>query len=320
MPSSDMPSSDSWKEQLTLISGNILILGVALLKLWPLAARLQTSENVHYFSQFGPRDGTMVFKTLTDVMGIAVAVVALAMLHILCRGLWLASSEEAVKRILDRICVFTFTLAVFIIILMLLGIVVGIPIMFAAMGSASLLLSYGHMSAKAATWIGSLSSALLLWLSLFVLYKICKDRIDLEILRKVLLPIRGFPYFLACVVFVGFGFVVLEGCYTLELTTNTAICHRDRGDIVEIDINLGGATSAPSAVTLKLVNSSAHVLTNLELHEIGEGRYVSYIPSSTLPEGYYRVLLDYPHPSLTLFFPFFRSENHKSSGFLVLSH
>src|SRR6266853_80740 len=45
MPSSDMPSSDSWKEQLTLISGNILILGVALLKLWPLAARLQTSEN-----------------------------------------------------------------------------------------------------------------------------------------------------------------------------------------------------------------------------------------------------------------------------------
>src|SRR5437879_10871421 len=90
------PNEEASKEQLTFVSGYVLVFGFALLKLWPIAARFQTGMTVHFWTVNLPQEGVrtplIVFWALTALLGLALSAVFLAILHILCRGIWLGMS------------------------------------------------------------------------------------------------------------------------------------------------------------------------------------------------------------------------------------
>ena len=121
-----MVDDDRWKEELAFVSGYILVFGFAVLKLWPIAAGFQTGLNVNFWTVNLPSRGVAtalwVFWGLTAALGIALTAIALAIGHILSRGLWLAffsgSSTNpfvvGVGRLLDQSCRVIYRAAFFL--------------------------------------------------------------------------------------------------------------------------------------------------------------------------------------------------------------
>ena len=312
-----MPTDDFWKEQLTLISGNFLVWGILLLKMWPFAAGLQTGGNIHYLTVGGPRGEDLFFKSLAGAMAVAVGVTAVASLHILCRGIWLAVTDVQLRRSVDAICLFTFNATIVLVVFLTLG-AFFVPLLYLKLVAVSLLMSHLGSSYNAANWLGTIAITALTSVLLIVLIKSVRERLGKYL--KSFAPASLLPYVLALIAAVLLGFIVLEGCYTLELKTNAVVYRKERSDVIEIYVTLGGATSSVSDARLKLISSSGSSVENLPLIDVGEGRYVACIFSPKLSQGAYQLSLYYPHSSLGLFYPFFRSSSQKSVGFIVVSN
>src|SRR6185503_14612329 len=114
-----MDQGELWKERLAFASGNILTWGALFLTLWPTATRLQTDMHIHFWTLFGigrSPGSPWLFLGMTALLALAGLSMTLAIVHILCRGLWLALTIEStgkataqvgasdVKDYLDRIC------------------------------------------------------------------------------------------------------------------------------------------------------------------------------------------------------------------------
>lgn len=313
-----MAADDVWKEQLTLISGNFLVWGTFLLKLWPFAAGLQTSENVHFLSAGGPKGEDVFFKFLTDTMAVAVGVAAVASFHILCRGIWLTVKEEQLKTPLNTICLFTFNATILLVVLLLFGSFLAGPTMYLQLWVVTIVMSHLGWSYNVANGLGAAAATVLLLVFLKLLIKSVGKRFGKHLRR--IKPAYLSLYALVVIGSLLLGFIVLEGCYTLDLKTNAAVYRQERGDVIEIYVTLGGATSSVSDAKLKLTSSSSSSEEDLPVIDVGEGRYVAYIFSSKLSQGAYKLSLDYPHASLGLFYPFIQFRAHKSLGFIVIGN
>ena len=307
-----MPNEDLWKDQLTLVSGNILIWGIAVLKLWPIASSLQTTQHIHYLGTVGPRGEDLIFKGLTDAMGIAVSITALAVLHVLCRGIWFVFDEGPLKTAVHGMCTYTFNSSILLMVLLVLTIIASVPLAYIQVGTEVFLMSSLHRSHRLAIVIGTAVAVAPVLLLAYL------SRKRLSVVAQRLAEVDIGWYFLLVIPAVAFGYLVMQGCYTIDLRTNTVLCDKDRDDIVVIYVTLGGATSSAADAKLKLLNSSGTLTRNLDLQDLSEGHYVAQVLSSTLPTGSYRVSLEYPQTSFDVFFPFIHSKAQKSAGFVVI--
>jgi hypothetical protein len=101
-----------WKERLTFVSGNILGLGLILVKLRPIIAQLQLES---FFD-------IVLYTTLLFLMTAAFSAIIFAVIHIVFRGAWLATfnkkrrvqiQEKKIVENFDNFCVLSY-FAVFI--------------------------------------------------------------------------------------------------------------------------------------------------------------------------------------------------------------
>jgi len=113
-------------------------------------------------------------------------------------------------------------------------------------------------------------------------------------------------------------YATAEGCFTMDLSVNKELFAQTQNDVIQIDLALGGATSTVADADLNLCRADNSKVETLTLQDMGGGRYVTYLRSSTLSTGNYRVELKYPQTSLTSSFPFLHSTTEKSVGFLVI--
>jgi hypothetical protein len=255
----------------------------------------------------------LTFQVLAGVAAVAVCVGVSAVLHIVGRGMWLGLSKgTAPAEACDRFCNWTYKVAVFLLLYLLFLIISSFAFNVSTLGIKRLLLYSLHTSAKAADYIalgatGGLGSLLISWLGR-------------SIFRKIEWQETGMlmSYVTVIVVSSIMGGLTVESCYTLDLRSNTVLCDRDRQDILEADVTLGGATSDPQYASVNLLDSKGGVLEKLPLQAVGEGHYISHLMSSRLAEGAYSISLEYPHISLRASYPFILSQSRKSTGFVVV--
>jgi len=109
-----MPTDDTWQQRLAFVSGNVLVAGLAMTRLWPLAASYQTGRHTHLWTLFW-QVGQMgsdftVYRYLVILIGFAATVVTLAVIHILGRGLLLAtdSMSGVTATYLENLCSWSY--------------------------------------------------------------------------------------------------------------------------------------------------------------------------------------------------------------------
>lgn len=304
---------DSSKDQLAFVSGYILVSGFAVLKLWPLAAGFQTGMSVNFWSMNLPSQGVntilLVFVQLTFALETALTAVALAVCHILCYGLKLAFSSvtsedslvDGMRRWLDQLRQITYE-ATFLLLYFAGVQVVFFVLMIISAGLEGALVSDLSLSLKVAGWTSRLLVVLaplliVLIYSIFKLHSLAAKFLKGDKVHRIAL-------ITAFVVFGAMSNLVIQTCYTADLNVAGRIFQRSRRDLIEVEMTLGGSTSALNLVQFKLADSRGMPVTDLSPQDLGEGHYLSIIQSRDLQAGRYQVTLEYPHSSLDSSFPF----------------
>jgi hypothetical protein len=98
---------DLWKDQLGLVSGNLLVWGLVLIKLWPTIAEYPTGIHFHLWTTFqdSPTEEVEMFKDMVGILVVGFATVLLAIFHVACRGIWLAGLERKEDwKFLESLC------------------------------------------------------------------------------------------------------------------------------------------------------------------------------------------------------------------------
>jgi hypothetical protein len=310
------PTDDTWQQRLAFVSGNVLVAGLAVTRLWPLAANYQTGWHTHLWTLFWRvgqmGSGFVIYRYLVILIGLAATVVALAVVHILGRGLLLATDSVptgAVPR-LESLCNWTYK-SIFLLLIMLV-VLAGFALTTLVMQAAVQFLRNHSISSRWAEIIVQTPFALL-----FVLIGLAAGSVfGRWILSGRLGTVWGgiiaiwIALFAMC--------ATAEGCRTLDLSVNKVVFAQTQNDVIQADLMLGGATSTVNEAELNLCKADDSKIEALALQDLGDGHYVTYLRSSTLPVGNYRVSLKYPHTSLTSSFPFLKSTTAKSVGFLVI--
>jgi hypothetical protein len=334
-----MPDDDPWKEQLAFVSGYILVFGFALLKLWPLTATFQTGMNISLFTMNLPQEGVKtelgVFWSLTALLAVALSAVFLAVVHILCRGLWLAFSIKPatsplvtrIGRFLDRWRQLTYD-AAFILLFYLVFVLALEALMMGSAGLERALVSYFSLSMRAAGWTSRIF-VVLVFLALYFLgvryarkymSEIGRDDADAAPADEDShAPAPWKIWTLGSCVFIVMWFLAIEMCHRAEIDVAGKIFDRGRSDLIEVDLALGGATSAVNLAQLKLSDARGVTVQPLAPQGMGEGKYISILQSQTLSTGRYQVVLDYPHLVVDSSFPFFHRRINASRWFVVVS-
>lgn len=327
-----MTDNDSWQQQLAFASGYILVFGIALLKLWPLAAGIQTGMNVNFWTADFPSQGVKVelieFWALTFVLGIAFTAIALAVCHILCHGLSLAFSSDAgshplaiaASHKLDQSRQMTYRAAFLLLPYLVFLIVLDFFLLISA-GFEDTLMSRLHLSMKAAGWVSrSLVTVVFLAVFLYIFFKLLPYLFSAKRSDQVGGASRGILLFSAT----GGALTIMcmlavQTCYTANMNVAGQVFQRSRSDLIEVRLDLGGATSAVGLAQLTLADSRGTPLRSLTPQDLGEGHYVSTIQSRDLPDGRYQVTLEYPHLSVSSLFPFLHKHIVSQRWFLVMS-
>jgi hypothetical protein len=321
-------AKDLWKDQLGLVSGNLLVWGLVLIRLWPTGAQYPTGTHFHLWSIFqgSPSEEVTMFECIVGILVYGLAIVFLAIFHVVCRGIWLAGLDRKKEwNFLSSLCSWAYD-SIFLYLGVLAFVAVPFILIYVLIsGLSGILTSYLSISPTVALPMTSLVvlgliGALCWRFGLRKWWKARKPRL-LDFLWKKVLPWilrRGLRYLPTLLLPTFLYYVALESCYTVDLQLNTALCDRSRTDIVEVYVQLGGATAAPHEARLMLAASDGTFTENLALQELGEGHYVSYILSSKLTTGSYAVTLEYPHASLTWTAPFLRAYTKRNRGFLLV--
>src|SRR5580658_6972035 len=322
---------DNWKEQLAFVSGYILVFGFTVLKLWPLAAGFQTGMNINFWTMNLPNNGVntplWVFWYLTGALGMALTAIATAIGHIMARGLWLAFFSgpnlnplmAGISNLLDRFRKITYDAAFYLLIYAVFLVALGVLIMLSA-GLEGTLMSSFSLSLKAAGWISRGLVMVLIFVSVFLTWMKWFPRFITLMTRS---EGPGLASGLAVFSVTGFAFtfmwlLVIQTCNTAEMTLGSRVFQRGRNDVIEVDLNLGGSTSAVNLVQLKLADAQGKQLSNVLTQDLGEGHYVSTLQARDLAAGRYQVTLDYPHSSVDSSFPFLHTRIAAQRWFMVI--
>lgn len=330
-----MGDKDSWQQQLAFVSSYIIVFGFALLKLWPFTATFQTGQNINFWTANLPWQGVRtplwVFWALTMALAVALSAVMLAVVHILCRGLWLAffaqSGSDPVKvRVgswLGRYCMFTYYSAFCLLIYLLLFIFVVVAVMLRA-GFEQLLVTHLSVSVRAA---GLMSVGLYVLvvsvLGIWAYFRIMRylRRTDWNKILRILREL--FPWLLP---FATAGFLIgfmlpltVQTCYAVGMTVAGQVFHRSRSDLIQVQVTLGGAASDVSLLRLRLGQPNGQPVSDLSVEDLGEGQYLATLRSEDLPIGRYHVVLEYPHSAFDFVFPFLHRRVTVQRWFLVVS-
>jgi hypothetical protein len=101
-------------------------------------------------------------------------------------------------------------------------------------------------------------------------------------------------YYLTIFVFFLVLIWTLSTCFTLDISLNKDIFDRSQNEKIEIYIKLGGATSDIDKVNVMLFDSLNNPINDkIIMHYRDSGEYFTYIDSSKLSSGYYKVTLTY---------------------------
>lgn len=301
-------SSANWKEQLGIVSGNILVTGLALTQLWPTVANYQTGVHTHAWnltwSLHQIKPDYVVYWYLVLVLGLAVTAVALSAVHIVCRGITLTQSVPS--NTLDSLCEWSYR-SVFVLLGLLLFVTVGLLIELVAAWFRDLLVHHSISN----RWAETIAQ------SIFFISVIAGILVGMSRLAKQSW-ISSREVIWSVAVYLLIALVCAEACFTMNLGANKNLFQRTPSEIVQINLALGGATSAAGEGKLQLRRQDEAAIRELALQDIGHGQYAAYFQSADLPAGNYRVVWEYPHTSLTASFPFLRAKTEKSVGFLVV--
>ena len=290
-----MPTDYQGKEQLGLLTGNLVVSGLALLKLWPMAATYPIGVHTHAWTLFwGYRQMTpelVVYLYLVYVVAIAFAALTFVVFHVIGQGVRLATDRWVA--FLERFCNWTYS-SEFVLLVMLLLITVDAQLKLTELGLRETLLL--HLLSERWAEIISRGAFAIATTALFLSSGWWLGR---RFSTCAMLPVL----FTVCGT-LGLGYAAIENCYTLELKVNKQLFEQGRNDVVELDVRLGGATSAVNEAKLLLYKADGALIRNLTLHDLGGGHYLSYLQSSAL--------------LLTPVFPFLRSRNEQWVGFVVI--
>ena len=321
---------DGWKEQLAFVSGYILVFGCAVLKLWPFVAGFQTGISVNFWTANFPSEGVntplWVFWYLTGALGMAVTAITLALVHIFSRGLWLAFFSgtstnplmAGMSRMLDRLRKISYDAAFFLLFYVVIFIALGGLILLSA-GVEGALTSSLSVSIKSAGWIARglvFVVGMLIWSYFNIKYwpRIMHTLFDGQIQD---MNSGIWAFLIAILLFLVMYVVVIQNCFTAEVNLSGKVFQRSHRDLIEVELKLGGATSAVNLAQLRLSNSHGTPLQNLAPQNLGEGDYLGILQSQDLPEGLYQVTLEYPHSSFDSSYPFLHKRIVAQRWFLV---
>lgn len=317
MPQKSAVDDEKWKDQLSFISGNLFAWSLFVLNFWPVLSHFQTGMNFYYFwpliSQ-NYRIESDLFYYLATLLAIASSIIVLAIAHIFSRGIWLILPEDSVyKGKLDDLCKIMYDTAILFLIFMGFNILYSVFIKVVSTGIEKLLV---FLSIPFAGWItvGLMVLIILVFMIIIAHYNTIPIIDFVEYVSK-----KSRALYLLIIVHIVVLFIIFEISYTMDLTVNGKIFNQTRGDIIEVYVGLGGATSDANVTKLKLLDSNGTLINNLTMYLISQGQYVSYIKSSTLIGGRYEVALEYPPRLLESSYPFVGSKSRKSQGFVIIS-
>lgn len=326
-------ADDTWQQRLAFVSGYILVFGLALLKIWPVAATLQTGINVNFWMMNLPSQGVIIelweFWALTSVIAMALVAIVLAVAHILLHGLSLAFPDPGggqglkadaaglLNTLRDLTYKGAFTLLPFVVFLVVLDVLIMV-----AAGLESVLVYRFHLGLHTAGWLSRLAVMLILLLLLAIVMVKVYPRLSSWFETVGTLSPRdvavGF-FLVAAIAFLltFMWFLAIQTCYTARMNVAGDVFQRSRNDQIEIHMDLGGATSAPHTAVLQLDDARGARLRTLDPEDLGDGHYVVVIQSRDLAEGRYQVTLTYPHLSMSSLFPFMHRQIVQHRWFLV---
>lgn len=313
-------ADDTWQQRLAFVSGYILVFGLALLKIWPVAAMLQTGINVNFWTMNLPSQGVVIelweFWALTSVIAMALVAIVLAVAHILLHGLSLAFSDPAGAQglkagaagVLNTMRDLTYKGAFFLLPFVAFLVVLDVLMMVAA-GLESLLVYRFHLGLHTAGWLSRLAVMLVLLLLFAIIMVKVYPRLSSWLEKASESGARDFAGGLLVVGVIGIlltfmWFLSIQTCCTARMNVAGDVFQRSRNDQIEIHMDLGGATSAPHSALLQLEDARGTRLRTLDPQDLGEGHYVVVVQSHDLAQGRYEVTLTYPHLSMSSLFPF----------------
>ena len=312
------PPDDSWKERLGLISGNILVAGVALLSLWPAVASYPTGIHTHAWTLFMRyariRPEFVAYRYLLMALTTALTSVVLAALHIFCRGLRLAT--DFASDTLEAICTWTFR-SVFVLLFYFLVLTAFEVVNLSALAISQVLTRHHHTGFWAEV-VAQGPAGIILFLAAFKGTQWLKRQIgkSSKSFDEVLSAVASIGA--AIFLFLFITLIAIETCYTVDVSVNKQFFQQTSTAPIEITVRLGGATSDPSLAKLSLDAADGKLLQDLSMQDQGDGRYGSFIPGKSLVAGNYRIVLQYPHSGISREFPFLHSTTQRSVGLLVV--
>jgi hypothetical protein len=308
--------SELWKERFAFASGNILVLGLVVLQMWPWVASYQTGEHVHFWTLNTPPEGVKpqlwVFWLFVLLLATACTAVLLALVHILCRGVWLAASSDtddddetrglraALRGTADLAYRSSFVATIF---LVLFSVVT--PIVLLSLSVERWLVTASGLPQWIAGWVARLGLILLLLIvaTPFLLRRMVRAART----GRVPFEQRTFSISMSSVL-VAFGllaalwFAAIELCYTADFVLDRQVISKKPGESLRIDLQFGGATSDPNLAALTLAHAGAP--RRIEFQPLDNGRYVAIVPVDALQIGRYEITLEYPHVALGADYPY----------------
>jgi hypothetical protein len=341
MPTNSKASSDEiWKEKLAFTSGSILVWGFFLLQLRSIAASFQTGYNIHFWRSFSIQRGEVtteldVYLILLFFLTLGIWTILFALLHVICRGLWLVVSGEGniesrsapIRNGLSYVSHESYKYVFILSSVVICLIFAGFPLVIISIGLQALLVKQLHLSISAAGYIAFLAvpilTAMIVGLPIILTVKhfhqkdkkskrdILKSLSKLISRRTILLWVVVWPLFLLSLC------AVMETTNKIELSINRKVSYRSQDKSLEVYVSLGGSSSSPREARLTILSPDLKPLKEMVLQDVGQGQYVSQVALEELQPGIYQIDLDYPHASATLSPPSLQLATKRSEKFLI---
>lgn len=314
MSPSDSDKKEVGKERIGLISGSILGWGLVLLAVRPRSTQFVTGASLRFNFQISDiYDGPLInpkpimFLILNVIVALGVAIVTLAVFHLVAHGLQIAPAPRLTpgrRRLLVSVADFTYH-----------GVILATQ--FAAIYLLLVLPSYPFILLQ--HWLvvhlgfGPVASTALA----FTPAGFVGGFLGLRYLRSFLsrgnLSIWRIGRGLAILLLLYCSYVlVAETTYTVSISTGKTLYSKAVDRYIEALIRLGGATSAASAVTVEVLDERGNLILRPQIAKVDGGAYHCYFSIQPLAMGRYQVRLRYARTSLTGDFPFIQPKIERS--------
>lgn len=324
-----MADGEHWKERLGFVSGTIVVWALAVMNLWPTVATFQTGQNLHFWTLTlpgdDPRPGLYAFWVLTLLLALGGCSLLLSVTHMFARGLWLGTEPgpggnamlHAVAGALDRVATFSYKT----LLIQWLVVLTFLPLLAVGLGSAMLEAILRIMFVSTSPWLRFVAGVpffVLLFVPGYIAFcrflNITHRSPDgLNMLVRIWRPV------LSSIAVVTLAWLlVIETCFTVDLTLNKSAIMKSRDDYVAATVRLGGAASDARYALLELVSGDGALARPITMQPMDGGWYAAHIPTRDLDEDVYRMVLRYPRASFDLSYPYLHFGTARTRSFVVL--